>query len=271
MPPSTSNSSSSVPRRRSSRPTTARRASAAATVGTKASASPASSSPFDDFHSYAPSAGYFFSTTPLQIKRTVNITVEISSGSATASHMDVSQYHMPVTTSCYSPSSGDVLYEYSTNTSEYETATEYGAYPFSSSSTATSSSYSYEPSAQRSSTDESEFPCEPPSSYSKYKPQHGQFSSILVTPNQLNNNTDIKSRAFKREQGTSTSSTKTSLSDIQSSAKIATGMLEQFLAVDSREDALVVEARFAISERRVNDLRSNLMYGWESIIDDLLQ
>ncbi|KAH0606621.1 uncharacterized protein H6S33_003455 [Morchella sextelata] len=231
MPPSASNSSSSAPRRRSSRPTSARRASAAATVGPRTSASPASSSPFDDFHSYAPTAGYFFSTTPLQIKRTVNITVEISSGTATANHMDVSQYHMPVTTSCYSPSSGDVLYEYSTNTSEYETATEYGAYPLSSSSTATSSSYSYEPSAQRSSTDESEFPCEPPPSYSKYKPQHESKTPPPAAP--------------KQAYQTST--------------------------VDSREDALVVEARVAISERRVNDLRSNLMYGWESIIDDLLQ
>lgn len=167
MPSSTSNSSSSAPRRRSSRATSARRASAATVAADPKASASQTSSLFDDFPSYAPPASYFLSSTPLQIKRTVNITVEISSKTTTASHMDVSQYHMPVTTSCYSPSSGDGLYEYST-ISEYETATEYGAF---SSSTATTSSYSHDQSTQ-SSTDESEFPFEQLSSYSKYKPQH---------------------------------------------------------------------------------------------------
>lgn len=47
-------------------------------------------------------------------------------------------------------------------------------------------------------------------------------------------------------------------------------MLERFLMVDSREDALVIEARAAIQEGRVTDGNgSPNTWGWESIIDNL--
>lgn len=48
-------------------------------------------------------------------------------------------------------------------------------------------------------------------------------------------------------------------------------MLDRFLTVDSREDALVVEARAAIQEGRARDenILSPGLYGWESVIDSL--
>lgn len=50
-------------------------------------------------------------------------------------------------------------------------------------------------------------------------------------------------------------------------------MLDRFLAVDSREDALVVEARAAIRDERARDENTLApgLYGWESVIDSLLK
>lgn len=48
-------------------------------------------------------------------------------------------------------------------------------------------------------------------------------------------------------------------------------MLDRFLTVDSREDALVVEARAAIQDGRVKDENTLApgLYGWESVINSL--
>lgn len=120
MAPSTPNPSS--PRRPSNPPPTRREF-----TGPKASPSP--STPFV-------AAEYSFnSPTAIQVNRTVSVTVEVSSGSALATHMDVSQYHNPVTTSCYSPST-------STSYEDLDAATEYGT----STSYSSQESYQFTPS-----------------------------------------------------------------------------------------------------------------------------
>lgn len=84
----------------------------------------------------------FVSAAAIQINRTVSVTVEVLSGSALASHMDASQYHTPVTTSCYSPT-----------THEYQmhgTSTSYSSqevYPFIPPTTGGSSSSYYDQSS----------------------------------------------------------------------------------------------------------------------------
>lgn len=84
----------------------------------------------------------FGSAAAIQISKTVSVTVEVLSGSALASHMDASQYHTPVTTSCYSPT-----------THEYKmhgTSTSYssqGVHPSIPSTTSGSSSSYYDQSS----------------------------------------------------------------------------------------------------------------------------
>lgn len=123
---SSSASNPSSPRRPSNSPSTRR-----------ASTSPRSLSSSYTSSSHAQVEYPSGSAATIQIDRTVSVTIEVLSSSALASHMDVSQYHMPVTTSCYSPVTS-TTYEYATTASEHETSTSYssqGAYPFTPSTT----------------------------------------------------------------------------------------------------------------------------------------
>lgn len=129
MASSASNPSS--PRRPSNSPSTRR-----------ASAGPRSLSSSYTSSSHAQVEYPFGSAATIQIDRTVSVTIEVLSGSALASHTDVSQYHMPVTTSCYSPTT----YGYAATASEHGTSTSYssqGAYPFTPSTTEGSLSSHY--------------------------------------------------------------------------------------------------------------------------------
>lgn len=79
----------------------------------------------------------FVSAATIQIDRTVSVTIEVLSGSALASHP---QYHMPVTTSCYSP-----MNEHAATVPQYGISTSdssQGPYPLTPSTTeGPSSSY----------------------------------------------------------------------------------------------------------------------------------
>lgn len=131
MSPSASNSSS--PRRFSTSSSTRRASTGPRVLSSSVSST---SSP------HAQVGHPFGSATAIQVNRTVSVTIEVLSSSALASHMDVSQYHIPVTTSCYSPTT----YEYPSIASEYGTSISYssqGAYPFTPSATSGSSSSYY--------------------------------------------------------------------------------------------------------------------------------
>lgn len=118
---SSSASNHSSPRRALNSPSTRR-----ASTGPRGLSSPSTSS----------SAEYpFVSAAAIQIDRTVSVTIEVLSGSALAS---CPQYHMPVTTSCYSPANehaATISEYYGTSTSD----SSQGPYPLTSSTTEGSS------------------------------------------------------------------------------------------------------------------------------------
>lgn len=131
MSPSVSNCSSP---RRSSNSSSTRRAS----TGPR----PVSISSTPSTHGQAEYP--FGSAAVIQINRTVSVTVEVLSGSALASHMDASQYHTPVTTSCYSPTT----YEYPIHGTSTSHSSQ-GVYPFIPPTSGSLSSYYSQSSASK--------------------------------------------------------------------------------------------------------------------------
>lgn len=169
MASSASNTSS--PRRPSNSPSTRR-----------ASAGPRSLSSSYTSSSHAQVEYPFGSAATIQIDRTVSVTIEVLSGSALASHVDVSQYHMPVTTSCYSPTTS-TTYEYAATASEHGTSTSYssqGAYPLTPSTTEGSLSSHHGQSSANGKQGSLGYPYGSSehhfSSSSLYQQQNGQYS-----------------------------------------------------------------------------------------------